>query len=184
MLHLANGVFCSEDAHILNKQRGQLLMGRNNLFPAPLETEMKGVLGKKNKFLTNVIECFVKSSFFWSSAVCQGDQTGSLQTATGGPGALGVSSSSFPRNPRGCQALGAELGAPAAAGESCQHQGALQEQNPGNFTPDFGKTGPRPTAGQAMNSPPAGHARGCGCSQHQGTNSCQVEVRSKRGSLL
>lgn len=39
--------FCSEDAHILNKQRGQLLMVRNNLFQAPSETEMKGVLGKK-----------------------------------------------------------------------------------------------------------------------------------------
>lgn len=39
--------FCSEDAHILNKQRGQLLMVRNDVFPAPLETEMKGVLGRK-----------------------------------------------------------------------------------------------------------------------------------------
>lgn len=39
--------FCSEDAHIPNKQRGQLLTVRNNLFPAPSETETKGVLGKK-----------------------------------------------------------------------------------------------------------------------------------------
>lgn len=39
--------FCTEDAHTLNKRRGQLLMARNDLFPAPSETETKGVLGKK-----------------------------------------------------------------------------------------------------------------------------------------
>lgn len=49
-------VFCSEDAHILNKQSDQLLMVRNNLFPTCFETEMKGVLGKKKQLLSNGID--------------------------------------------------------------------------------------------------------------------------------
>lgn len=65
--------FCSEDAHIPNKQRGQLLTVRNNLFPAPSETETKGVLGKKI-ILHKCYRLFYKQKAFlvlWCVSLCE-----------------------------------------------------------------------------------------------------------------
>lgn len=141
--------FCSEDAHIPNKQRGQLLTVRNNLFPAPSETETKGVLGKKI-ILHKCYRLFYKQKallVLWCVSLCerllQNRRDSWTRALSRRFGATRFRARLLPKESPGMPSSGCwarwcslEGSLRAIARENCHHLGALQQL----LSSAFGKT--------------------------------------------